>query len=91
LSVASGLCDGPITHPEESYRLWCTILCDLENLRNEKAKTPQWVAMPVKKYNLARCLVSNPPMLYLMQYNIFEVGHTVRLPIMYLDFPRNSL
>ena len=25
-----GLCDGPITHPEESYRLWCVVVCDLD-------------------------------------------------------------
>jgi hypothetical protein len=25
-----GLCDGPIPRPEESYRLWCVIVCDLE-------------------------------------------------------------
>jgi len=25
-----GLCDGLITHPEESYRLWC-VVCDQEN------------------------------------------------------------
>ena len=25
-----GLCDGLITRPEESYRLWCVVLCDLE-------------------------------------------------------------
>ena len=25
-----GLCDGLITVPEESYRLWCVVLCDLE-------------------------------------------------------------
>jgi hypothetical protein len=22
------LCDRPITHPEESYRMWCVIKCD---------------------------------------------------------------
>jgi len=33
-----GLCDELITHPEESYRLWC-IMCDLENLKNEEAMT----------------------------------------------------
>jgi len=27
-----GLCDGLITRPEESYRLWCVVVCDLENL-----------------------------------------------------------
>jgi len=25
-----GLCDGMITRPEESYRLWCVVVCDLE-------------------------------------------------------------
>jgi len=25
-----GLCDGLITRPEESYRLWCVVVCDLE-------------------------------------------------------------
>ena len=31
LSV-SGLCDELITRPEESYRLWCVVLCNLETL-----------------------------------------------------------
>jgi hypothetical protein len=25
-----GLCDELITHPEESYRLWCIVVCDLK-------------------------------------------------------------
>ena len=28
-----GLCDGLITRPEESYRLWCIVVCDLEKSR----------------------------------------------------------
>jgi hypothetical protein len=28
-----GLCDGPITCPEKSKRLWCVIVCDLETSR----------------------------------------------------------
>ena len=30
--VLSGrdLCDGLITRPEESYRVWCVVECDLE-------------------------------------------------------------
>jgi len=28
-----GLCDELITRPEESYRLWCVIVCDLETAR----------------------------------------------------------
>jgi len=26
------LCDDLITRPDESYRLWCVVLCDLETL-----------------------------------------------------------
>ena len=34
-----GLCDELITRPEESYRPWCVVVCDLENLKNEEAMT----------------------------------------------------
>jgi hypothetical protein len=35
-----GLCDGLITRPDESYRLWRVVLCDQETSgeKNEKAK-----------------------------------------------------
>ena len=33
VSLGRGLCDEPITRPEESYRLWCIIVCDLETSR----------------------------------------------------------
>jgi len=28
-----GLCDELITRPEESYRLWCVVVCNLETSR----------------------------------------------------------
>jgi hypothetical protein len=28
-----GLCDEPLTPPEESYRLYCVVVCDLETSR----------------------------------------------------------
>jgi hypothetical protein len=34
-----GLCDELITRPEESYRLWCVVVCDLETLRMGAPKT----------------------------------------------------
>ena len=39
--VLSGrsLCDALITRPEESYRVWCVVVCDLENLKNVEAMT----------------------------------------------------
>jgi hypothetical protein len=33
-----GLCDGLITRPEESYRLWSVVVCDQENHENEETK-----------------------------------------------------
>jgi len=36
-----GLCDELITRPEESYRLWCVVVCDLETSRMRK----QWPAL----------------------------------------------
>ena len=29
-----GLCDELITRPEESYRLWCVVVCDLEKTKS---------------------------------------------------------
>jgi hypothetical protein len=42
-----GLCDGLITRPEESYRLWRVVVCDQEtsNMRRLKPATGLW------KYN----------------------------------------
>ena len=38
-----GLCDGLITRPEESYRLWCVVVCDLEKTsKNEEAIARDW-------------------------------------------------
>ena len=34
-----GLCDELIIRPEESYRMWCVVVCDLEILKNEEAMT----------------------------------------------------
>ena len=31
-----GLCDELITRPEESYRLWCVVVCDLETSRKRR-------------------------------------------------------
>jgi len=36
-----GLCDNLIACPEESYRLWCVVVCELE--------TSGWVAAPQKE------------------------------------------
>jgi hypothetical protein len=33
-----GLCDGLITRPEESYRLWRVVVCNQETSKNEEVK-----------------------------------------------------
>ena len=32
-----GLCDELVTRPEESYRLWCVVVCGLETLRMRRS------------------------------------------------------
>jgi hypothetical protein len=57
----TGLCDGLITSPEESYLLWRVVVCDQETSKNEEAKAryravtiqPQWVVTPGKRTNIS--------------------------------------
>ena len=38
VSVVCCLCDGLITHPEESYQLWRVVVCDQETSRMRRLK-----------------------------------------------------
>jgi hypothetical protein len=55
--VLSGrdLCDGLITRPEESYRLWRVVVCDQETSITRRLKPAtgpsQWVVTPGKQTN----------------------------------------
>ena len=48
-----GLCDELITLPEESYRLWCVVVCDLETtkilVQEEETKAHQGAIEPREK------------------------------------------
>ena len=46
----TGLCDELIIRPEESYRLWCVAVCDLENIKNEEVITRVGSQRHKKKY-----------------------------------------
>jgi len=54
-----GLCDGLITPPEESYRLWSVVVCDQETSKTRRLKPatglwkiqPQRVVTPGKQTN----------------------------------------
>jgi hypothetical protein len=55
-----GLCDGLITRPEKSYRLWCVVVCDQETSITRRLKPatglwkiqPLWVVTPGKQTNI---------------------------------------
>jgi len=60
-----GLCDELITRPEESYRLWCVVVCDLETSRMRRA----WPAFGrsdtgKKIFSLCSSLAKHPPILF---------------------------
>jgi hypothetical protein len=44
-----GFCDKLITRPDEFYRLWCVVVCDPENLKNEEAMTRVGSQRHIKK------------------------------------------
>jgi hypothetical protein len=47
-----GLCNGPIPRPEESYRLWCVIVCDLGTWTMKQPWTALGCRAREKKYGL---------------------------------------
>jgi hypothetical protein len=74
------LCYGLITRPEESYRLWCVIVCDLETLKNEEAKTRKWVAK--KSGNVCYHSVQNLLSSSLLSKNVkIKIYRTIILPV----------
>jgi hypothetical protein len=54
-----GLCDELITRPEESYRMWCVVMYDLENLKNEEAMTRVGSQRHWKEKNVRNLAISN--------------------------------
>jgi len=51
-----GLCDELITRPEESYRLWCVVVCDLETSRVRKPLSALGRSATKKKYPM--CIIT---------------------------------
>jgi len=48
-----GLCDELITRPEESYRLWCVVVCDLGTSRIRRPWPPLGRSATEKKGEVA--------------------------------------
>ena len=59
-----GLCDELITRPEESYRLWCVVVCDLKTSRMRRpwpALGRSATAQKNIKYTCDLCNLDLPP------------------------------
>jgi hypothetical protein len=89
-----GLCDEMITRPEKSHRLWCVVVCDLENLKNEEAMTRVGSQRHMKK---EKCIMLNNVayrlLLFKFGYGVTRIicGSTclvVSVLNWYLKFPR---
>ena len=73
-----GLCDELITRPEESYRLWCVVVCDLETSWMRRPWPTGGCRAKVKKIALKLILFSMvlPRRLDVpVQYFIFLLRH----------------
>ena len=55
-----GLCDELITRPEEPYRLWWVVVCDLEKSREWGGHDPRWDAAPQKNHLFNNIFPSEP-------------------------------
>jgi hypothetical protein len=53
VSSGRGLCDKLITRPEESYRLWCVVVCDLETSRMRRP----WPALGRSATRGMKCII----------------------------------
>jgi hypothetical protein len=73
-----GLSDRLITRPEESYRLWRVVVCDLETSGMRRLRLAKVVNAGQKKiYNFLRCFKI---VTYLFQYlcrNLFEKHRSI--------------
>jgi hypothetical protein len=70
--LGKGLCDELITRPEESYLLWCVVVCDLETSRMRRpwpalGRSATNIYMHIHKINniyFLFCIVGNFCLLY---------------------------
>jgi hypothetical protein len=61
-NVTAGLCDGLITRPEKSYRLWCVLVCDLATSRMRRLKLIKGCKWRIEKKKLqqGQCFCNSP-------------------------------
>jgi len=80
-----GLCDELITRPEESYRLWCVVVCDLETSRI----CAPYIYIYIYIYDISSIRVNEDPLQQLPCIPSLPIqskySWTFRLNLMFLD------
>ena len=92
-----GLCDELITRPEESYRLWCVVVCDLETswmrrlwpTAGCRAKNKQKRSIPLIEHSVVKCFVPTfkTALIFMLTYyrNTTSVHMLLLVPSLYLN------
>jgi hypothetical protein len=70
-----GLCDELITRPEESYRLWCVVVCG--NLKNEEAMTQVGSQRHSKTIKKKFDLQNTTGMAYLKEWRVLTARYAL--------------
>jgi hypothetical protein len=67
-----GLCDKLITRPEESYRLWCVVVCDLETSRMRRP----WPALGRSATGKKKVYIKENLVFNARRNFVFDIGNT---------------
>jgi len=76
-----GLCDELVTRPEESYRLCCVVVCDLETSR---------MGAPYV-YDISRLRVNNKPSLFHYDIKIIFGANQILLSCLPVSIGRQAI
>ena len=72
-----GLCDGPITRPEESYRLRCVVVCDLETWW---MRTPWPTGVLLRQKQTSKLRIGRPALGHVLYSVVFSFGDKMLRP-----------
>ena len=80
----TGLCDELITRPEESYRLWCVFVCDLETSRTGAPYIYIYIYIyicDISSPRVKECLFHCIPEYRSFTKNLHLLGHRVTVAV----------
>ena len=86
-----GLCDELITRPEESYRLWCVVVCDLQTsiMRRPWPTGGPSHRKQTRKFSLD--FSSSEEKVYLTLHFVFPSDLSVHVSVVFIGFLQSLL